>query len=80
MDKHKQLKLFHHNRQLQVYMYNFMCVDTETIPVKEHLTATRTFIVNYKNISASEPVPTHWLVFSYISSKDYDFDSSFDET
>ena len=33
MNKYAQLKGFHHNRQLQFYMYAFMYVDPETIPV-----------------------------------------------
>ena len=34
MDKYTQLKMFHRDLQLQVNMYDFMCVDTETIPVE----------------------------------------------
>ena len=31
MDKYAQLKRFHHNSRLQVYMYTFTYVDPETI-------------------------------------------------
>ena len=32
MDKYAQLKRFHHDLQLKVYMYAFMYVDPETVP------------------------------------------------
>ena len=50
MDKYSQLKRFHHDRQLQAYMYDFMYVDTETMPVEDHFTATKRIFLNYKKI------------------------------
>ena len=47
MDKYAQLKCFHYERQLQVYMYAFMYVDIEKMLVEEQFTATNTFVVNY---------------------------------
>ena len=37
MYRYAKLKRFCRDRQLQVYMYVFMYVDTETIPVEVHL-------------------------------------------
>ena len=54
-----QLKRFHHNRRLQVYMYDFMYVDPDTMPVEEHFTATKTYAVNYKKMSTPGPVPKY---------------------
>ena len=50
MHSYAQLKCFHHGLRLQVYMYNFMYVDPDTIPVQDRFTATKTFVENYKNI------------------------------
>ena len=33
MDKYAKLKMFHHDRRLLVYMYDFMYVDTEKMTV-----------------------------------------------
>ena len=80
MDKFSHLKRFCHDRQLQVYMYAFMYVDTETMPVEDHFLATKMFDDNYKKISTPVPVPKHWLGFSYIRLEDYKLDHNFDET
>ena len=61
MDKYAQLKTFHHDRQLQVYMYDFMYVDTKTIPVEDYFPATKIFCNNYIKVSTPGPVPKHWL-------------------
>ena len=37
MDKYSQLKSFHQRCQLQVYMYAFMYVDTDTLPMEDML-------------------------------------------
>ena len=66
MDKYAQLNRFHHDHQLQVYIYDFIYVDTETIPVKDYFTATKTFVVKYKKISIPGSVAKHWIGFSYI--------------
>ena len=42
MDKCVQLKRFHRDHRLQVYMYAFMYVDIETIPVENRFPATKT--------------------------------------
>ena len=33
MDKYAQMKRFRHDQRLQVYMYDFIYVDPETMPV-----------------------------------------------
>ena len=80
MDKYAEQKKFHHDHQLQVYMYAFMYVDPKTIPVEENFPATETFVVNQKEISTPGPVPKHWLGFSYICSEDHDLDQNVDYT
>ena len=71
MDKYAQLKKFHHDWRLQVYMYTFMYVDPKTTPVEDHFTATKTFAVNYKKILTPVAVPKHCIIFSCIISEDY---------
>ena len=68
MDKYAQLKRFHCDYQLQVYMYAFMYVDSETMSVEDHFLAAKKFVENYKKISTLVPVTKHWLGFSYICS------------
>ena len=63
MDKYAQLKRFPHDFRLQVYMYAFLYVDPETMPVETHFPDTNTFVVNYKKISTLQTVPKHWLVW-----------------
>ena len=46
MDKYALLKIFHHDLQIQVYMYAFMYVDTETMPVEDYFTATKKLLKN----------------------------------
>ena len=69
MDKYVLLKRFHHDLRLQVYRYEFMYVDTETMPVEDNFTATKMFVKNYKKISTPGPVTIYWLGFSYIRSE-----------
>ena len=57
MDKYAQLKRFHNDRWLQVYMYAFMYVDPETMPVEYHFNATKTFVVDYNTMSTPGTVP-----------------------
>ena len=61
MDENAQLKRFNHDCRLQVYIYAFMYVDTETMPAENHFTATKTFVENYKKMSTPGPVPKYWL-------------------
>ena len=70
----EKLKRFCRDLRLQVYMYDFMYVDPETIPGEEYFPATKTFAVNYKKMSTLGTVPKHWLGFSYIHSKCYELD------
>ena len=80
MDKYAQLKRFHRYCQLQVYMYDFMYVDPEIIPVEYHFSASKYFVENYSKFSTPGPAPKHWLRFSYIFSEDYELDQNFYET
>ena len=77
MDKYAQLKRFYHYQQLQVYMYDFMYVDPQKIPIEGNFPATQTSVLNHKKISTTGTVSTHWLVFSYICSEDYELDRNF---
>ena len=79
MYKYAQLKSFHHECQLQVYMYGFKNADPETTPVEDPFTATKTFVVNYKKMSPPVTVPKHSFGFSYIRSGDYELDKNFDD-
>ena len=46
MDKYAQLKGFHHNFELQVYMYPFKYFYPEIIPVEDYFLATKTCVKN----------------------------------
>ena len=46
MDKYTQLKMFHHGRRLQVYMYSLIYVNPETIPVEDHFPTTKNYVEN----------------------------------
>ena len=46
MDKYAQLKRFHHDHSLQLYMYTFMYVDTDTISVDKKFPYIKTFVLN----------------------------------
>ena len=71
MYKYAQLNKFHRDRRLQVYMYDFMYVYPQTMPVEDNFTATKKIVVNYKKMSTPGLVPRHCLGFSYIRSEDY---------
>ena len=75
-----QLNMFHHDCQLQFYMYAFMYVDTETIPVEGHFPATKICVVNYKKISTPGTVPKHCLGFSYMHLEHYELYQNFNDT
>ena len=79
-DKYAQIKSFHYDYQLQVYMYNFMYVDPETMAEEEYFPSTKTFVTNYKNMSTTGPVPKHWIVCSYLRSEYDELDLNFYET
>ena len=59
-------------------MYDFMYVYPETMPVEDHFTDTKPFVVNYKKISTLGTFPKHCLGFSYICSEDYQLYMDFD--
>ena len=80
MNKYAQLKRFHHDLQIQVYMYYFMYIGPDTISVEDHFPDTKTFFVNYNKVSNPGSVPKHWLGFSYIRSEDYELDHNFYDT
>ena len=80
MDKNAQMERIYHDQQLQVYMYDFMYVELDTMPPEDNFSDTRTFVDNYKKMSTPGPVPKNWLEFSYICSEDYELDVKFDET
>ena len=44
MAKYAQPNRFYNDLQLQVYMYAFMNVDTETIPVEEYSPVKKMFV------------------------------------
>ena len=46
MDKYAQLKRFHHDHQLQFYMYALMYVDPETMIVEDNFPTTEIFSAN----------------------------------
>ena len=80
MYKYAYLKRFHHDYILQIYMYDFMYVDTQTMTAEDYFNATKEFVVNRKKISTTGPVTKHWMEFIYISSEDYELDQNFDDT
>ena len=68
MDKYAQLRRFHHDCRLQIYICEFMYVETETMPVEDHFPSTKLFVQNYNKISTPGPVSKHCLGVSYIHS------------
>ena len=79
MYKYALLKMFHHDRQIQFYMYAFIYVNSDTMPVEEFF-QLQFFVENYKKFSTPVPVPKHCLLFSYTCSEDYELDQKFDKT
>ena len=56
-----------------------MYVDPDKMAEEDYFPATKN-VVNYKETSTPEPVPKHWLGFSYICSEGYELDLNFDLT
>ena len=54
MYKYAQLKRFHHEIRLQVYMYDFMYVDPETMLVEEHFPATKRLLIIKRKFQLQE--------------------------
>ena len=71
------MKRFHNDRQIQVYMYAFICVKPETIPEEDNFPDTRTFVEKYKKRSTPGPVPKHQIRFSYICLDYFELDIHF---
>ena len=68
MDEFSQMKIFNYDRRLQVYMYDFVYVDTQKMTEEGYFTVTKTYVENYKKISTPVPVPKYWHGFSHICS------------
>ena len=60
------MKRYYYYCRLQVYMYDFMYVDTDTMTEEYCFPDTKTFVKNHKKSSSQGPVPKNWLEFSYI--------------
>ena len=80
MNKYALMKRCNHDLWLQVYMYDLMYVDPETIPEEDYLPYTKPLSENYKKTSTPGPFPNHWLGFSYNSSEYYELDMNVYET
>ena len=72
MGKYAQLKGFHHNFRLQVYIHSFRYVDPEIISVEDYFLATKKFFGNYNKMLTPGPSTKKWLGYSYIQSEDYE--------
>ena len=59
MNKYAQMKRFHHDCRLRVYMYYFVYVNPETMPVEYHFPASKKVVEKYNRISTPGPVPKH---------------------
>ena len=59
MFKYAQLKRFYHDCRIQIYMYDFMYVDPQTIPVEDHYPDTKIFVVKYNKLSTTGQIPKH---------------------
>ena len=64
--KYSQLKIYHSDDQLQVYMYAFMYVDPETFSVEDHFPAKKSFFSKQHENGNSRNSPKNWTGFSYI--------------
>ena len=51
MYKYAQLKKFNCEHRLQVYMYTFVYVDPQNMPVEDHFSAAKNIVVNCNKIS-----------------------------
>ena len=64
MYKYAQLKRFHHECQLQVYMYALVYLDPNTMTAEGKFYDTRKTVVNYKKMSTLGPILRFYLGFS----------------
>ena len=54
MYKYAQLESFYRDLQLQVYMYDFMYVDTDTLPVEDHFPDTKYLLLTKINFQLQD--------------------------
>ena len=54
MDKYTQLKRFHDEFRLQLYMYDFMYVNIKTMPAEDHFPATHIFLWTISQLQLQE--------------------------
>ena len=67
MDKYAQLKRFHNDLRLQVYMYSFMYVDQEKMPVGEHFLAKKCLLITTRKCQLQDQSQNIGLnLFTYI--------------
>ena len=59
MDKYALKNRCHPDHQIQFYIYDFVCVDLETITEEDYLPDTNFFVKIYKEISTPGPVLKH---------------------
>ena len=57
MDRYTQLKRFHHERRLQVYMYDFMYIGPRKMQVEDHHPFKKSIFVNHEKMSTQGSVP-----------------------
>ena len=72
------MEMFNSDLRLQVYIYDLIQVDTETMAEDDYFPDTKTFVEKYNKMSTPGPVPKHWLIFSCIRSEEYQLDLKFD--
>ena len=79
MDKYTQLNRFYHDQILKVYMYAFIYVDPDTMPMRKYFLDT-IFFENHNKMSNQGPVQKHFFGFSYMRSECYELYHKFDDT
>ena len=52
MDKYAQLERFNHDLRLKVCIYDFMYVDTETIPVEDYFQIQKHLLITTINVNS----------------------------
>ena len=72
--------MFNYDHWLQVYMYDLMYADPETMEEEDWFWATKSFVDDYNRRSTPFPFQKHSLGFSYIHSEDYELYLNFNET
>ena len=54
MYKYAQLKMFHHDCRIKVYIYYFISVDPKIVLVEDNFPGTKTFFVNYNKFQLQD--------------------------